>query len=798
MNPKDGIGSLDAPTQLVEERVFTLSQDLMCVADGTGQLVSVNPAWGTMLGWSAGELHGMRYLDLIHPDDREATSATHMDVVAGDHLVDFTNRFRKHDGKYVWILWSASVDPATGLTYWVGKDVTEREHFRMETVEHSDDAILTKDVDRMITGWNPGAERMYGYTAQEAIGQPIAMLIPLERDDEEDAIFRRVLAGERVDHFETVRVHKDGRKLDISVSVSAIHDLSGRLIGASSIARNVTDARSIVRAQDQVIKRLLLAAEFRDDATGQHIVRMSGLCGRIALAMGWDSDGAAELEVAATMHDVGKIAIPDSILLKRGLLTEEERAVMETHAAVGHRMLSGSGIALIDRAAEVALTHHEHIDGNGYPNGLIGEAIPISGRIAAVADVYDALTDDRVYRPAFTQHQALEMMREGSGTHFDPAVLEALLAVLDAERRTGPLTAPQPGAAIGRDRVAADRDHAATQRDQAASDRNRAQANDDLRSAGRQQAEADRALAASSRDHDAANRDLAEVQAQVRASDRDDAAAARDHAAANRDEMTTDRGSEANREFAVADRDHLAADRDQSEADAQLRSADRDKAAAGRDHAAADSDQTESDRHLSRVEAEQRSFDRDQAADDRERGAVDRHDAAADRTAAANDRHQARADLRQSQVDALTGALGRELGMVTLEREINRARHGNGRLVFAYIDADSLKRVNDTNGHAAGDALLRDIVGAIALHLRSYDPIVRLGGDEFVCALSDTIPEDARRRFSEVASAIEQAHPGSSFSVGLAALLPEDSVEQLIHRADTDLYTTRARRKGRR
>ena len=118
--------------------------------------------------------------------------------------------------------------------------------------------------------------------------------------------------------------------------------------------------------------------------------------------------------------------------------------------------------------------------------------------------------------------------------------------------------------------------------------------------------------------------------------------------------------------------------------------------------------------------------------------------------------------------------------------------------MFAYIDADSLKRVNDTNGHATGDALLRDIVGAIALHLRSYDPIVRLGGDEFVCALSDTIPEDARRRFSEVASAIEQAHPGSSFSVGLAALLPEDSVEQLIHRADTDLYTTRARRKGRR
>lgn len=679
MTPRDGIASFDASARLVGERLFMLSRDLMCVVDGTGELVSINRAWEAVLGWPAGELAGVCYAELVHPDDREASAGHHEDVVGGVDLVDFTNRLRKRDGSYAWILWSASVDPATGLTYAIGKDVTEREASRLDVVEHSDDAIVTKDLDLVITGWNPGAKRLYGYSAQEAIGQPIAMLIPSERDGEESAIFRRILTGERVDHFETMRVHKNGRRLDISVSVSALRDRSGRLIGASSIARDISDARSIARAQDQVIKRLLLASEFRDDDTGQHVVRMSGLCGRIAVALGWDSERAAELESAATMHDVGKIAIPDAILLKRGPLSEEERTVMETHAAVGHRMLSGSGIAQVERGAEIALTHHEHFDGRGYPNGLIGEAIPISGRIAAVADVFDALTSDRVYRTAFTEHQALGMMREGSGTHFDPTVLEALLAVLDAERRTGSLIAPDAPAerehtADARDRAAADRDLAATGRDRAASARDRFQAGDDRLAAGRQQAQADRGVAASSRGQAAAERDLAEDEAR---------------------------------------------------------------------HAAADSE-------------------------------------------------QARAELRRAQGDSLSGVLGRELGMVMLGREINRARHGSGRLVLAYVDVDGLKRINDADGHSADDTLLRDVVAATARHLRSYDPIVRVGGDEFVCALGDADIEEAGERFRNIVSTIKQTHPGSSVSVGLAALEPGDSLDRLIQRADRDLGATRA------
>jgi len=157
----------------------------------------------------------------------------------------------------------------------------------------------------------------------------------------------------------------------------------------------------------------------------------------------------------------------------------------------------------------------------------------------------------------------------------------------------------------------------------------------------------------------------------------------------------------------------MAADRDQSEARAERRLSDREHAKVDRDHSAADSDQTAADRHLSQVDADQRSSDRDQVATDGERAAADREQAAADRVAAAHDREQASAELRRAQIDPLTDAFGHGLGLVALEREINRARHGSGRLTLAYIDVDGLKQVNDRGGQTAGDALLRDVAGAM-------------------------------------------------------------------------------------
>jgi putative two-component system response regulator len=136
------------------------------------------------------------------------------------------------------------------------------------------------------------------------------------------------------------------------------------------------------------------------------------------------------LHAASPMHDVGKVGVPDRVLLKPAALTAEERAQMEEHAEIGYRILAGSRAELLQLAATIAWTHHERVDGRGYPRRLAGDEIPLEGRIAAVADVFDALTRDRVYRPRFSRAQALEMLAEGRGSQFDADVVDALTATV--------------------------------------------------------------------------------------------------------------------------------------------------------------------------------------------------------------------------------------------------------------------------------------------------------------------------------------------------------------------------------
>jgi diguanylate cyclase (GGDEF)-like protein len=184
-------------------------------------------------------------------------------------------------------------------------------------------------------------------------------------------------------------------------------------------------------SHEEMIRRLSYAAEFRDAATGRHIERMSRYCTLLGTRLGLEHERCDLLRVAATLHDVGKIGIPDSILLKPGPLDPNERRTIERHAEMGYRLLAGSGSELLELAATIAWTHHEHYDGAGYPRGLAGETIPLEGRIASVADVFDALTTDRVYRPAFTLADALRMMEEGRGTQFDPLILDLFLDSAD-------------------------------------------------------------------------------------------------------------------------------------------------------------------------------------------------------------------------------------------------------------------------------------------------------------------------------------------------------------------------------
>jgi putative two-component system response regulator len=215
-----------------------------------------------------------------------------------------------------------------------------------------------------------------------------------------------------------------------------------------TIAQLETSETELRRLREETIRRLSWAAEFRNQETGEHIVRMSLYCTLLARVAGLDADRAEMIRIASPMHDVGKIGVPDRILLKSGRLTEDERKVMQGHTEIGHRILAGSGVELLDLAALMALTHHERMDGTGYPRGLSGDEIPIEGRITAVADVFDALTSDRIYRQAFQPDEARATMLEGRGTQFDAALLDLFFDsfddVLAIRRSAGTGTAELP------------------------------------------------------------------------------------------------------------------------------------------------------------------------------------------------------------------------------------------------------------------------------------------------------------------------------------------------------------------
>ncbi len=177
----------------------------------------------------------------------------------------------------------------------------------------------------------------------------------------------------------------------------------------------------------ELIVRLSRAAEFRDPETGGHIQRMAHYSQVIARRMGMPADFCDLLLNAAPMHDVGKLGIPDGILLKPGKLDDAEFAIMKGHAVIGHSILVGSTSQLINLGAEIALAHHEKYDGSGYPNGVAGMDIPVAGRIVAVADVFDALTSERPYKRPWGANEAREFLLAHRGSHFDPVCVDAMI-----------------------------------------------------------------------------------------------------------------------------------------------------------------------------------------------------------------------------------------------------------------------------------------------------------------------------------------------------------------------------------
>lgn len=189
------------------------------------------------------------------------------------------------------------------------------------------------------------------------------------------------------------------------------------------------------RSEEEIVLRLAGAMQFRDVETGDHVRRIGLFSAEMARALGWQTKLIDQIHLASLMHDIGKIGVPDQILLKPGKLTDEEFDVMKTHTVVGAKLLGGSDIPILKMAADIARSHHERWDGRGYPDGLARKVIPESARIVAIVDVYDALASARPYKPAWPEDKILATLRSERGKHLDPNLIEIFLDIFPIIRR---------------------------------------------------------------------------------------------------------------------------------------------------------------------------------------------------------------------------------------------------------------------------------------------------------------------------------------------------------------------------
>ena len=320
---------------------------------------------------------------------------------------------------------------------------------------------------------NPAFSHMTGYTIAEVIGRNCRFLQGGDTAQPGLVTLRAALRAGG-DCAVLLRNHrKDGTPFWNELTMAPVRDEAGTLTHYIGIQTEVTArvhaeealhhanaeleqrvaarTAALVAAQYETLDRLARAAESRDDDTGQHTARVGATSAALARALGWPAEEADRLGRAAVLHDVGKIGIPDGVLLKPGPLTPAEFAVMRTHTTGGAAILAGSEHALLRLAEAIALGHHERWDGTGYPQGLAGAAIPLAGRLVAIADVFDALTHARPYKAAWPVADALAEIAGQAGRQFDPVVVAAFLAL---RRRDAPPLAHRRGAGGEADRLA--------------------------------------------------------------------------------------------------------------------------------------------------------------------------------------------------------------------------------------------------------------------------------------------------------------------------------------------------------
>ena len=336
----------------------------------------------------------------------------------------------------------------------IGRFADERRALEARVERHAAltlDLFATANLDGYFEELNPAWERTLGYSTEELCSRPFLDFVHPDDREVTETEARKLASGIETISFRNRYRTADGEyrwlewnvqpdteegKLyatarDVSVQKEAEQVLQNQSEDLERIVRERT--HDLEQSRLEVLQRLAIAAEFRDDDTHQHTERVGRTAARIARRLGLSREDTELIRRAAPLHDIGKVGIPDALLLKRGKLTADEYLAMQKHTEIGGKILARGSFPVVHVARTIALTHHERWDGTGYPNGLPGESIPLVGRITAVADVFDALTHARPYKPAWTIRAAIAEIEEGAGGQFDPKVVEAFLSLDHAE-----------------------------------------------------------------------------------------------------------------------------------------------------------------------------------------------------------------------------------------------------------------------------------------------------------------------------------------------------------------------------
>ena len=316
----------------------------------------------------------------------------------------------------------------------------ERWGHRVVSAQNGSEALekfLSETVDIVITDWMmpemDGLE-LTGHLRGRGNETPFVYIILLTTRAEKDDVVRALDTG--VDDYMVKPFDRSELRARISVGERTVRlerNLRDYGHGLEKIVRRQTSL--IRKTQEETIIRLLSALESRDDETGGHVRRIGLFSAMLAEKAGWPTERVGDLRLAAPMHDIGKIGVPDAILLKKGRLSPPEFEIIKSHTTIGAQILMGSEFPMLQMAHDIALSHQEKWDGSGYPNALSGEDIPAVGRIVSLVDVFDALSRDRVYKKAFPMDEVLLKMSQGRGSHFDPFYYDLFLESLEEFRQ---------------------------------------------------------------------------------------------------------------------------------------------------------------------------------------------------------------------------------------------------------------------------------------------------------------------------------------------------------------------------